>query len=469
MFTEARYLQEKARLLCNGLSSRLDEFVEEFPDGQSSRRLIGTIRVFIADIEDQLAGATEVRLLRWLCSLIDKLAEMLEWLDHAHIAQTPKAYVNILREISGVLFQNAEILVTPAIESNYTIIDEVPSLLHLTSLLTESAHQSVADLLPDSLYHVRFPRIERENILNHPLFGHEFGHPIVDEFFDEHETKSSYQSRLSDAQKTIEREQVVIDRLAACVDDLDRARELNAISETLSAIHKRALVEIVSDAVAVYIFGPSAIFAAMDLLIREGLDEAPAPDDYYPPTRYRWRFMLKVLVDEGHIQALKKLSLSGNQQGVQITLDETLAFLDGVAAENVDGQVIASDPYMRVAYSWLDQTLPDALTHARQYVEKLIYDSTLILDEVPPLLERLLAGVPPSQIGIWPDVKSVDWRSAFVASWLLSLNQGLDSTKTSDQRKIATKTTRDLVAKGIEYIYLQRDKRQFNARNEVKQ
>ena|SRR5258708_27216064 len=87
-FLEETYLREKIRALVFGLISRLDEFVEEFPSDQSSK-LITTTKVFLHQIELQLPDTNSVELLRWSCKLIDELSEVLEWLDHAHTAQTP--------------------------------------------------------------------------------------------------------------------------------------------------------------------------------------------------------------------------------------------------------------------------------------------------------------------------------------------------------------------------------------------
>jgi hypothetical protein len=455
-FQEDTYLREKIRALIFGLISRLDEFVEEFPSDESSK-LITAIKVFLVQVEAQLPETSNVELLRWSCRLIDELSEVLEWLDHAHTAQTPRAYVNILTEISENMLDGAAILVTPTAESNYRISDEVPRLEKLTNALSESAQELVLAGLPDALYRIRFPRIERENILNHALFGHEFGHPIADEFFEDLEAKSEYQERLKNAQNEIAKEPEIAGQLAQLPDDTDRARLMSEIAETLSQIHKRALVELMSDAVAVYLFGPSAIFSAMDFFIRESLDEIPEFDEYYPPTRFRWRVMLEILESEGQLEGLRSLQFSSFQTGIEKAMQTTLAYLQETVSKTTDQEVLRSDPYTRVAYAWLDQTLPEALIYARKRAQPMLYNAALIQEEVPLLLERLQAEVPPSEVGIWPNVRAVDWRSTIVASWLLAMSQTLDESLKLEQRQKAVRTTHNLALKGVEYIYLQRE------------
>jgi uncharacterized protein YbaR (Trm112 family) len=458
-FKEESYLREKARSLQAGLLSRFEEYVEEFPRGQSSN-LIETIRFFLAQVEADIAGCSDPKLLRWFCSLIDELSEVLEWLDHAHTAQTPRAYVDVLGEISRQLHDGAEILVTPTVESNYRIIDEIPRLARLTNALSEARQKAVIARFPEALYHVHFPRIERENILNHALFGHEFGHPVADEFLDDYELELRYQEHLNEAQAEIEKDSEVAQDLADA-DETTKTELLNDIQSKLSDIHRRALVELMSDAVAVHLFGPSAIFASMDLLIREALDEMPEHDEYYPPTRYRWRLTFEILQREGYIDALRSLRLTAEQQFIKDALNSTLDFLQHVVADTRDRDALASDIYTRAAYAWLERTLPDALKHADARATCAKYNPALITSEVPPLVERLQAGVPPSEVGTWPDVKPVDWRSTIVAGWVFALSQTLDSNLEWTDKREALRTTNRLAVKGVEYIFLQRELREY--------
>jgi uncharacterized protein YbaR (Trm112 family) len=462
-FKEESYLREKARSLQAGLLSRFEEYVEEFPRGQSSD-LIETIRFFLAQVEADIAGCNDLKLLRWFCSLIDELSEVLEWLDHAHTAQTPRAYVDVLGEISRQLHDGAEILVTPTVESNYHIIDEIPRLCRLTNALSDERQEAVIARLPEALYRVHFPRIERENILNHALFGHEFGHPVADEFLDDYESEIRYQEHLNEAQEEIEKDSEIVEELAGA-DETMKTELLNHIQSKLSDIHKRALVELVSDAVAVHLFGPSAIFASMDLLIREALDEVPEHDEYYPPTRYRWRLTLDILQREGYIDALRSLQLTIEQQFIKDALDSTLDFLQHIVADTRDRDALASDIYTRAAYAWLERTMPNALEYAHARTRHAKYNPALITSEVPLLVERLQAGVPPSEVGTWPDVKPVDWRSTIVAGWVFALSQILNSNPEWTHMREALRTTNRLTVKGVEYIFLQRELREYKQKS----
>src|SRR5690348_7211482 len=114
-FTEENYLRQKAHSLCKGLALRLDEFVDEFPAGQPVD-LINTVKLFLRQLETDLATTTDLKILRLSCFLIKDLTSTLEWLDNAHTAQTPRAVVQLLNKTSSVLFgKSAAVLVSPSI------------------------------------------------------------------------------------------------------------------------------------------------------------------------------------------------------------------------------------------------------------------------------------------------------------------------------------------------------------------
>jgi hypothetical protein len=83
VFREADYLGEKVHALCAGLSRRLDEFVEAFPD-DAPTKLASLVRAFIEEIEASLATTTNPRIHRHFCLLVELLSEALDWLDNGN-------------------------------------------------------------------------------------------------------------------------------------------------------------------------------------------------------------------------------------------------------------------------------------------------------------------------------------------------------------------------------------------------
>lgn len=455
IFPDVDYLRGKALGQCISFRHRLNEFVDEFPGG-APLKLIEVITLFLKEIEAELATTTSASVLRTHFVLIDQLSVTLSWLDNAHTAQSPRGLVQFLEKTCDSIFPDALLLVSPGADYNYSIVDIVPSLRKMSSgAMSVAAYGRFVATLPTAFYIVRFPRVERENVLNHAIFGHEFGHPVADRFIQKHEKEPIYAQRLLAAQAKIQADPEITARLAGISDPVDKSRLLASLFDEAATIHRRGLEELVSDAVAAHLFGPSALFAAMDIFLQSALDAAPRADEFYPPSRYRLRLMLTLLDGAKHIQALRDLKLPNDLAQVHDAMIATLDYLAQLTSLKTDEIEIGKTCIVRVAYSWLEETLPEALAFAATSVQSTTFPANLIPAQTPMLLERLQLEVPPNEIGIWPNNEAADWRAALCASWLYALGDSLRQGLTSDERYAALLTTQRLALKGIEYALLQ--------------
>lgn len=460
-FNEEEFLRDKARALSSGLFLRLDEFVNDFPGGTPGQ-LIALIKLFLKEIDVQLEITSSRKLLWGYLYLVEQLANSLDWLDNAHTAQTPRGLVQLLEEIASKLYQDAILLVAPTTENNYSIVDLVPyyKLLAEDSLPSKSA-DSLIQKFPKLLYLVRFPRVERENVLNHAIFGHEFGHPVADDFLRELEQQPEYARRLEQVKQRIQTDDDLSINLSEAMDEIERSKLLSEYVDDVQKIHRRALEELVSDSVGIYIFGPSALFASLDVLLQSSLDDAPSNPDYYPPGRFRLRFMARMSEMQEHINAIKSLELRSTLLPVRDSAVEIFKYLDRVTESTDDDDSIKDEPLVRIAYEWVNETLPHAVNHARERVSRIIYSASTASEDLPALLERLAIDVPPNEIGSWPDVRTPDWRSAMLASWLSAVSATCDDCASLEERTKRTKTIHKLALKGIEYSLLQQRYVQF--------
>jgi hypothetical protein len=455
-FNEAQYFKAKATLLCGELASRLDEFVNEFPAG-SPYQLIELIKQFLKGAETDMENVSEVQALKNYCALINQLAVVLDWLDNAHTEQTPKGLVQLVDEIAHALFSKAVLLVSPMSEYNYRIANLVPELQRFASqVLSTAACSAFNARLPTALYLVRFPRVERDNILNHAIFGHEFGHPIAAEFLSWYEQQPSFRDRLNRARNELESDPTILPLLTAAPDPLQRSRLLNAAVDAVTKAHRRAIEELVSDAVGVHIFGSSALFATVDILGVSSLDGPPASPELYPPSRQRIRLMLAVLTESGHIEALRRLSTPSHLNHVAVAAGAMLDFIQSIAIGDADKLRIRSEAINRIAYDWVEDTLKDALPFAASRAKAATYSCVQVDRDLVGLLDRLINEVPPNEHGTWPDLKTADWRSAILASWLYSFAQVDDPALDTSTKRKNMAITRRLASAGVEYSVLQK-------------
>ena len=285
-YDEIRYLRVKAQSLCEGLKLRLSEFDDDFPAG-SPGELIRITTAFLEKIRDEVEGTSDRNILMAFFRLIDTLSGTLDLLDNAHTAQTPRGLVQFLEQIATSLYPGSTLLVSPSSAYNYSIINIIPGFSQLANdALSASAAAALTATFPKELYVVRFPRTERDNVLNHTVFGHEFGHPIADAFIAAHEQEPAFASRLTTAKQKIQSEPTLQGLLNKTTDPVEKSQLLSQLVDTVVTLHKRGLEELIADAVGVQLFGISALLSGLDVFGQTSLDSAPKSPRYYPPPRY---------------------------------------------------------------------------------------------------------------------------------------------------------------------------------------
>lgn len=318
----------------------------------------------------------------------------------------------------------------------------------LGEFLPDKELDAVFAPLPDCEL-VRFPRISRENVLNHAILGHELGHPIAADFLDGYETSKKYQRKVKLVAANIKKA-----LLYQGVPAGDLSQKQGEAFEVVATLFSRALEELISDAVAVYTFGPSAVFAFYDLFCADLLDVPPTKPSYYPPHRYRLRLMYSYLQEQDYIVALTRRMQSRAYRRVGNSVRAMLNHLNSITTVRSDVVELRKDPFITIAYDWARDALPDAIRDAKRRVRGFIYPSNVMKREVPALLDLLFIGVPPGERGKWPNPVGVDWRSSLVAAWCMRLYLISSSRNAGDALEKTLRELSDLALKGIEYAIL---------------
>ncbi|WP_218119659.1 hypothetical protein [Pseudoxanthomonas sp. CF125] len=375
------------------------------------------------------------------------LGETLEYFDNAGTDQTPRGLVCLLRSLYERLNRQSKFLAWPQAGYNFTIRSLVVYLKELFRYLGADAEVSAvfsAYSGPQDL--VSFPRVERDNVAMFSIFGHELGHPIADAFLQMEATSAAHQAR------GLRARQDIIQALGGS----PTMPELQAAIQAVFQLRRRALEELISDTVGVYLFGPSALFAGYQILMWNTLDVIPSrQNEGYPPGRMRIRVSLEVARAEGHIDALRNLT---TDQVVGPTFSNAgvlLDHLEQLASDNSDELTINTSPIARIAYDWISTTLPSAQQFARTELATARYEDSTLKLEVPRLVERLKHGLPPNEIGDSLSPVAVDERSAVLAGWLVSLEASQAGTN-PDQAINELSRLNEKALKGLEYVVLQR-------------
>ncbi|MES9924486.1 MAG: hypothetical protein ABW152_10355 [Candidatus Thiodiazotropha endolucinida] len=454
---EIETLKQRAHTLSRALFLHLDEYIEDFPTG-TPQQLIELIKQITIETDKTIQITTDLKKLSLICRSINTLASaMMILLDHAHTAQTPRGLAQFLDKLQMALNKDSKILVTPLADYNYTISNYYPGLDQLLSgtLIPEKNWEVISEPFCNGLNVVRFPRVERNNVLLHAIFGHEFGHPIAAEFLNTYQKSTEYSQDLTKLN-----EQVTIEFKSTFDLETDKVKRTKMHSELCTIaeeVHRRALEELISDSVAVMLFGASALFAAAEIMIPDGLDILPQHDDFYPPSRYRLRIMYNYLAQSGQIEALRSLNVHNDIKPIITALINYIDYIEKQVLDQSDLDTIKSHSLVKISYDWLEQTLPRGLLYARETVQEYIFQAITQTNQVPEALHRIYLGVPPNENGIHPNITSVDWRTPIIAGWIYKLFVTTNKEKSWNLKRDSVAEIQALSLKGVEDALLRLD------------
>lgn len=447
-FRTAEHQRLRSAALCLALKQRFTELrARDYPDGGASDAL-NLLETLLTIVHKRITGLTDEQTLVMTSEVVIYLGETLEYFDNAGTDQTPRGLVCLLKGLYTRLKRDSNLLAWPQASYNFTIRSFVEFLKELFQNFGSDAETDAAFLKYEGPQDfVSFPRVERDSVLMYAIFGHELGHEIAEEFLKEEAGKSEHKAQ----------EKWIRDEIIKALGGTPNIGELQNAILRVFELRKRALEELISDSVGVYLFGPSALFAGHEIYMWSGLDVIPSDKNGgYPPGRMRIRVSLEVSQEELQLTFLED---NAEDKLIGAAFIAGLSLVDHlveIAGKDDDKQILGSDSLVKVAYDWVLDTLPAAKAFAREKVGPALYLPGTQNEEVPKLVERLKNGLPPNEIGNSLNPTLVDERSCVLAAWLASLEASQSAStgnlKTQELFRLNEKTLR-----ALEYVILQRN------------
>jgi hypothetical protein len=415
------YFQKRIALLIEGLAARFDELeCRDFPN-KSPEGVISLFKRILVLISQKIVSADDKEL-PLLFGLLCHYQSLLTFLDNSHTEQTPRGLILIIEELIGRFNPIAQFIASPQAKYNYSIFDLKPNIINpLKNVLTPEEIDSLPDISKAPIHIIMFPRAERDNVLVHAVFGHEVGHLYASKYLEEEANKPDFLLEMQNKVSAV----LVLTPVDPALSPMEQLKIKGEIHNNLMWLRRRAMEELLSDYVGVIMFGPSALFAAYELFSLSDLDSLPVGREAYPPSRYRLRFVLNVLKEEGFLDSFASL--------VDKSLDEKKKYLfeakrlleeiEKITNLDSDLTVLKGNPHIDVAYQWVDESLSAAKAIIKSTIPSdLVYSSKDFFEEIPELIERLTLNVPPNELGIYPDIKLPCWQSALASSWIYKIN-----------------------------------------------
>ena len=388
------------------------------------------------------------------------MGEHLRFVDRATTRQTPWSLIRPLEKLGERIHSGCCFVIRPQWSYNYSI-GELVSIYRnaFSTWLPGGRLEEALKLSPDDsvkkLYIMGFPYVERLNVLMHTLFGHEIGHPIEKEYF-QNENKPQVIGSITQAVLKTRSLPNDIQTL-----DIFEATQVVQMCDRVYQLRCRALAELTCDLVAVHLFGPAALFAIEELALGREPDrlDSKDPRHHYPP----WRYRLRTVVSEFAPEWIEQfISESGFDTNVSKSVQDRFTHLRAVVSHNEDVDLLNKDQETKIAYQFVQEALPTV----REFVKKRLADCGFLMDDLisssnAHLLERLNCWVPPDAyineageevVGDIRLILNVGW-----IRWLHSyscINGKFDDEEAIKSHLKQVNALERLVLKALEYVDL---------------
>jgi hypothetical protein len=350
--------------------------------------------------------------------LVDQIAPTLRFIEGASSENTPASLVVPVERIGEAVLPGSKFMVRRQWGYNYSVRELRRRLEEdLKGLLPEAEHKALFKALPERLFAISFPSFERDNALLHVNFAHEIAHPL----------ERAYLAR-EDQTRVLQELHREVKPVITEKDPVRRATETGANVGHAARMRQAALMEVLSDTIAAHVFGPSALFALHEVAaLSRSMDRISA--DLHPPWRFRLRHILKVLEKLDFVDP-RTFQLRGWPNRVPASVshirgkvDEWLRDLHQITEMTTDTDEIERSFPQKQAYDSAKRALPDVQKFAAESVVQR-YTPALFREEVPGLLERLHASLPPNRIEYsLISNRTVRLASILASGWLFKLGE----------------------------------------------
>ncbi|MEE8114027.1 MAG: hypothetical protein V3T23_06700 [Nitrososphaerales archaeon] len=442
--------------LAQKILTRLSEaLATEFPT--SVPQTLGNImHKLVQSVTSLLKSSNDERILKYACQYLQEISSHLRYIEGASSLRIPASLITTMETFIKQIEPTARVMIRVQSSYNYQIFDIVDLYRRMyTHLLGGNLPQVLGTT--DQLHVVAVPAVEHSNILLHTILAHEAGHRIAHKYLDT-EDKQALVVKINDLMST---DLKWYDSDFEKLPPLWKLQLRQSIFDLIHRARTSALQELISDAVAYYLCGASALFALDEFSSIHFLDAAPEERyDFYPPWRYRLRRLVSIAYSENILTAVERISGNPPLPRIRDSVRERLILLKSLTDQTPDLTVLEQDGILKRAYSDVPAILDSMEAFILNEIAGLRYTPAKLTDEISVLLQRLSLGIPPDDI----ERDLPDIRSVLASGWFYkSARIPIPYNDTADWQPKNDDTLTRLVSKAIESIYLTRDFRSRNA------
>ena len=468
----------RARTVENRCTRLLDEeFFSESPHAfaRTIRRICqylatATLAIF-KDIDWSLPQDEieyDLTVLRTTDFLVKTVAEQVRYIEAAHTERLPWSIVASFEKLVAAFLPEIQIMLRAMWRYNYAfhMVDQGEWFRRALEAYREyvptmDLEKDVLTEMQNPFHIISFPSLEQKHILLHSLLGHEIGHLLANRFLTK-EREAAFLERVK-AEVTAVADEELKTLPAGVEEDLRRTIREQTIGAALQealTLWRRALEELLSDAAAVFLFGPAALLSMLDLAIQNPLDEAPeAATQHYPPWRMRLRRAL-LLLDEEKDWFPVPSSLFNGDSTRAARVNDRVTFIRTLVAATSDTAAVNRSKLAQIAFREVAALMGDGHTFLLTTSKLATHrpNPKTLYQRLPVLVERLDHHIPPNAFEeTLEDVRVADFAEILNATWFHKVSTSPFDAVTGEflEKAVdARNLINNLTLKAIEFAHL---------------
>ena len=400
------------RVHCDNL--RTLDFVSDSPEALA--HALSRVCDYLEDVATTILGQIDwdedespeddLQILRTLDDLLHEISARLRYVEGATTARLPWSVIAALERLVTSLLPNAQVLLRPQWHYNYGshVADLRQALIQTLEAFTLTLERDVAgDVLkpiPRPFHILTFPALERKNILLHSLLGHEIGHLLVADRANETAKQRFLQSIRTEIHSHTRAQLVptgrVVPNYLGPEQSFLNIRNFNEAG----ACWQRGITELLADVVGAALFGPAALFSALEMAMQEGLDIAPSEKtDHYPPWRMRLRLIWQTIQPErsAFFPVPANAFPGTDRRSRALMINARYRLIKDLISKDSDLDALNDTPIARIVYQRLPAIISkESARLLKGPIASHKISGPTLYGRVQALIDRLDNGIPPN-------------------------------------------------------------------------
>jgi hypothetical protein len=386
----------------------IDKFLDKLDSyeyySDNPQKIISVFKQFINILKENFEAIPDNKefYTTLLQALNYQIIPLLRYISRSQSSDIPWSLIpNIQKIIKELVGDNYLIMIRPQWHWNYGVL--ISDIIHFLNGLLRFLTLDVNIRIDSPPIHViSFPYLEKNNFLLHSIIGHELGHFIQQEYFDEVFTTEWETKMINESMKDL------ISRQGKFGELFTKQRskiQLTQEAREIILIYKGFVREIIPDIVGYLIFGPSQLFSLYFMTAWNEDDTLPSQKNfYYPPLKYRIRNLKELF--------LSKIFDEESKSNYNKILNDFDKELKNYLNEENDLQNLSNSEESDIAFKHFKEDLNNIFEYLLKRVGISIYNPAP--EKIDKLILKLRQVIPPNEINNIP----VTLADLFLSGWL---------------------------------------------------